>query len=92
MENQSWYAKDSGGGHQGLIIDETTGETIAVSYRPENANLLAASLDLFNAATCALADMEGVMPQFEPSGDRTHSGWKTIQELQNAIAKAKGLS
>ena len=44
--------------------------------------------DLYWAARCALADLEGIMPEFEPSGDREHSGWKTIEELKNAIAKA----
>lgn len=33
----------------------------------------------------ALADLEGIMPEFEPSGERTHSGWKTITELKNFL-------
>lgn len=37
------------------------------------------------AARCALADLEGIMPEFEPSGDREHPGWKTIKELQKAL-------
>lgn len=36
-------------------------------------------------ARCALADLQGVMPEFEPSGDRHHSGWTTIAELQAAL-------
>jgi hypothetical protein len=36
----SWYAKVTSGG-QGLVIDEATGRTIAVSYDPADAKLLA---------------------------------------------------
>ena len=36
-------------------------------------------------ARCALADLEGIMPEFEPSGDRTHPGWLTIAELWAAL-------
>ena len=43
---------------------------------------------LLDAARCALADLEGIMPEFEPSGDREHPGWKTIEELQVAITEA----
>jgi len=39
--------------------------------------------DLEHLARRALADLEGVMPEFEPSGDRTHPGWKTIEELRD---------
>ena len=46
--------------------------------------------DLLHAARCALADLEGIMPEFEPSGDREHPGWETIKELKKAIAKATG--
>lgn len=35
----SWYAKPTG--HQALIIDETTGDNIAVVYDPANADTLA---------------------------------------------------
>ena len=30
----------------------------------------------------ALADLEGAMPELEPSGDRTHPGWTTISEIK----------
>lgn len=41
--------------------------------------------DLVKALKCALADLEGIMPEFEPSGERTHSAWKTIEELKKLI-------
>ena len=51
-----------------------------------------ATPELLAAAVCALADLEGIMPEFDPDGDRTHPGWQTIKELRAAIAKAKGVS
>tara|TARA_R110000824_G_scaffold193824_7_gene376242 strand:- start:65 stop:385 length:321 start_codon:yes stop_codon:yes gene_type:complete len=36
---------------------------------------------------CALADLEGILPQFEPDGDRTHPGWQTIKELREHLDK-----
>lgn len=31
---------------------------------------------------CALADLEGILPEYEPSGDRTHSGWETCDHIR----------
>jgi hypothetical protein len=45
--------------------------------------------DLLKAASNALADLEGIMPEFEPSGDREHPAWQTITDLRNAIEMAK---
>tara|TARA_R110000824_G_scaffold54030_3_gene149126 strand:+ start:1186 stop:1335 length:150 start_codon:yes stop_codon:yes gene_type:complete len=36
---------------------------------------------------CALADLEGIMPEFEPSGDRLHPGWRTVKELREYLEK-----
>ncbi len=47
-------------------------------------------LDLLAALRCALADLEGIMPEFEPSGDRTHPAWTTIKEARAALQKAEG--
>jgi hypothetical protein len=44
--------------------------------------------NLLLAAKCALADLEGIMPEHEPSGDRTHPAWKTIEDLKNAIRQS----
>jgi hypothetical protein len=57
-----------------------------------NARLISAAPDLLQAAKCALADLEGVMPEFEPSGDRAHPGWQTIEDLRAAIEKAESRS
>jgi len=55
-----------------------------------DAALIASAPDLLAALRCAVADLEGIMPEFEPSGDRTHSGWISINEARQAIAKAEG--
>ena len=46
MSKKIWYAKMSGGGCQGIVIDEETGETVAVSYSPSNRHLIASAPDL----------------------------------------------
>lgn len=46
--------------------------------------------ELLKACKCALADLEGIMPEHEPSGERTHPAWQTIQELREAIGNATG--
>ena len=33
----------------------------------------------------ALADLEGVMPEIDPSEDKVHPGWRTIRELETII-------
>jgi hypothetical protein len=37
------------------------------------------------ALRCAIADLEGIMPEFEPSGDREHPAWKTIKQLKKLL-------
>lgn len=44
--------------------------------------------EMYLACRCALADLEGIMPDFEPSGDREHPAWKTMEELSAAIELA----
>ena len=44
---------------------------------------------LVRPATCALADLEGILPEFEPSGDRAHPAWTTIEELRAALQAAR---
>ena len=48
--------------------------------------------ELYRAAKYALADLEGIMPELEPSGDRQHSGWKTIEDLRKALENKKGVT
>ncbi len=53
-----------------------------------NIRLIAAAPDLLAAAQCALADFEGILPEFDP--EREHPAWETLAELRAAITKAKG--
>ncbi len=34
---------------------------------------------------CAIADLEGMLPEADPSGNREHSGWKTLDELNEWV-------
>lgn len=51
-------------------------------------NVIKSVHGLYWAARCALADLEGIMPEYEPSGDREHPAWRTIKELKKAIRHA----
>ncbi len=45
---------------------------------------------MYEALKCCLADLEGVMPEFEPGGDREHPGWKSMAEARAALKLAEG--
>lgn len=51
-----WYASKAGNDHQGLVIDEATGATIAVTYDVKHAPLAAAAPELA-AFTRKVADL-----------------------------------
>lgn len=83
MNNKKWYKSGSGeySGGQGLVIDETTGENIAVAYKVENAALVAAAPDLMDA-------LERLV-RLAPAG--VSSGFNgAVYAAHAAIAKAKG--
>ena len=44
------------------------------------------------AAKCALADLIGIMPEFEPSGEREHPAWQTIKDLCAALGETLPVS
>jgi len=74
---RKWYETNSGA-YQGLIIDEETGDNIAVSYKKEDAQLIAAAPDLLEACESAVDYLNG-----SPNP-------KLSDRLQQAINKAKG--
>jgi hypothetical protein len=41
--------------------------------------------ELLQVAKNALADLEGIMPEFDPDGN--HPAWLTIEELREAIGE-----
>ena len=68
--------------------DGRAGDLIPLPDEPseiETAPEDTARAGLVLALKCCLADLEGIMPEFEPSGDRTHSGWQSIQDARTAI-------
>jgi len=52
-----------------------------------NSKLIVASPELLQVCRCALADLESIMPEFEPGGDRGHPGWRTMAELEHVLQK-----
>lgn len=74
----TWY-KSKTGNHQGLVIDEQTGENIAVTYKKENARLVAAAPDLLKA--CYLID-----DAYSGNGTMITA----VEACLRAIAKAEG--
>lgn len=75
-----WYSSTSAGGNQGLIYEEGTGKTVAVSYDPKDADLIAAAPDLLEACEAVLerGDFDKSLRAEERS------------LLRAAIAKARG--
>jgi hypothetical protein len=73
---------------QYVIYDpDGDGRDIAMVRGEEQlAVLFANTTRMFSVCKNALADLEGIMPEFEPSGDRTHPAWKTIRELYDIIS------
>ena len=66
-----------------------SGEYVKNKEQFANSLLIASAPELLAAAKCALADLEGIMPEFDPDGSE-HPGWKTTEELRAAINKAEG--
>jgi hypothetical protein len=90
-----WWVDDdgfiaAGSGDNYVTIAEGLAPSNDLDEITANLALLAAAPDLLQAARCALADLEGILPEFEPSGDREHPAWQTIEELRAAIRKATG--
>lgn len=85
-----WIGKKTGSGGQGLIYSEKDGRNVAVIYDERDIPLIESAPKLLAVCKCALADLEGIMPEFEPGGDRKHPAWTTIRELWAAIGQAEG--
>lgn len=87
---------NKGGAHeQGLVTGES-GENIAVTYSPEHAPIVAASLELFDAAVKAEQMLTEANRAFYGTGTRKAlekalgDSKSVLAELRTAIAKAKG--
>ena len=51
---KKWYEAKMGNDHQGLIVDEVTGENIAVIYKKENAAFIVKACNLHDELVEAL--------------------------------------
>jgi hypothetical protein len=80
----------AGSGVDYLTVAEIVDANTKPGEAEANARLIAAAPELLQAAKNALADIEGILPEFEPSGDREHPAWQTIEELKAAILRAEG--
>ena len=69
-----------GGGLMAALVDAYCAQ--AARDKP------ACPADLAAAARCAVADLEGLLPIVDASGDRTHPGWRTLEELKAALDAA----
>lgn len=70
----------------GIYDPDGDGRDIAiVKGEKQIAVLFANAAEMFSTCKKALADLEGIMPEFEPSGDRKHPAWKTIRELNDIV-------
>ena len=76
---QNWYAPKSSN-HQGTIVSEGDGRTVAVAYDKADAPLLAAAPDLFEA----LRDLHAACEFWEDQND------SVLRNAVEAIAKARG--
>lgn len=41
--------------------------------------------ELLHLLRCAIADLEGILPEHDPSGEKEHPAWKTLEELQAKV-------
>ena len=55
----------------------------------EESELIDVNWTMLQVLGFALADLEGIMPDYDPSGDREHPGWQTIKDIKAVIAEAK---
>lgn len=79
-QSKSWYTSTKPDALQGLIIDESTGRNIAVSYDPKDAPLIAAAPALFTALKNLLQEAT-----WDDDSDRATFD-VAYAEAQNALA------
>ncbi len=78
-----WYVSSTGN-HQGLVISEKDGANIAVTYRKEDAPLIAAAPDLLAACVEAEAAFR------QPAGVNVSREFRALEGLRAAIARVTG--
>jgi hypothetical protein len=82
-EPREWYDTVTAGGHQGLIIDERTGRTVAATYDKDDAPLITAAVSSHAEMIAALEQVRNVL---YPDDAATT---KAIEMVDAALAKAR---
>ena len=88
-----WWSVSEATGYRRTIcrlIDREGEHPIDHRESEASARLIAAAPAMLQALRCALADLEGIMPDADPSGDRVHPGWTTIAEIEALLATVGG--
>jgi hypothetical protein len=80
--NPNWYHNTKPDSSQGLVIEETTGRSVAVAYDPKDTPLLAAAPKLLEA----LIDCAAALSPTRNSEER-----EALAKACSAIAEAKNL-
>lgn len=76
---------------QGLVISEVTGANIAVTYDPNDADLIAAAPELLGALVELVQSAEYIYRSHGNEISGTFKLWQDIVRAQSAINKAKGI-
>jgi hypothetical protein len=88
MKTREWYSGVFAGDHQGSVACQDTGKTIALSYDPADAPLLAAAPELLAALQSLAAWVEE--PALDEAGEEGKQNRLGIAKA--AIAKATATS
>ena len=82
---EKWYEAKMGNGHQGLIVDEATGETIAVTYRKENAAFIVKACNLHDELVDTLHYLETIL------SEESEENWEMeLGRIRLTLAKIEG--
>ena len=85
-----WYATNAGNDHQGLILDEKTGASVAVTYDRCHAPLIAAAPAMYEALQSILAEVTN-----DTDGLDTAELYEIIYfirgKAKSALAQAEGI-
>lgn len=96
MKRNEWYTSSTGyeKNHQGLVCEEVTGNTIAVTYDAKHAPLLAAAPELLDSLELMVSYLQEshqdeLQSNHHGDGSSGCSYCQAIRAAQRAIAKAK---
>ncbi len=90
VSNGPWSYEPGGVYASGFTVAQVDpGGRLPVKQVDALGRMLASLPQLRLAAKCALADLEGLMPDVDASGQRQHAGWITVKQLKAALKGVK---